>query len=280
MRGVELAPVGLRAVIGHRRPAEVQFVAAPVDGNTGIAPLGVRSARYRARPIGRRHAWRGGREVSFLPSERRRSAATFAGAPLENTDLVADESADHAVLLPRLEDFGFERVFPRVEISPQFADGPRYIGGVDRGRRQQPDGDESEEKMLHFGRVQPQPVSQFWNERTSPNGPATILRDALAREERSGSGTRTWRIREESRRIDQFKNFAVAAQPLDVTLLGTLGDFAQQFHRLRLIAGLAGIFHGHDHLDLHRDDISPLLNQALRFNRLPSIRISVHPSKK
>ena len=79
----------------------------------------------------------------------------------------------------------------------------------------------------------------------------------------------------ESRRIDQFKDPAAAAQPLDVALLGTLSDFAKQFHRLRLITWLAVVFRRNYHLDFNGNDNLPF---SMRAFMLQPLAFDLHES--
>ena len=132
MRGVELAPVGLRPVVAHLRATEVQLVAAPVERNAGIATLGVghdaveRSRLPAAVQLDERREFRSTFWKSVEGGDLRRRA-------FENADLIADEPANHAALLPLLEDFDFEGVLARLEASPKLGQRLRDIRCSGRG---------------------------------------------------------------------------------------------------------------------------------------------------
>ena len=141
MRGVEFAPVGLGAVVGSLRPTEVQFVAAPVDGDAGVAAPGVsHHAVERRRLSAAVDVEQGGEFRCALWKRVERGHARRRS--LEDANLVADQPAPHAVLLPRLEDFAVKRRGP-VEFpkpGPEFSDGLRDVGCLgkrfDKGQRE------------------------------------------------------------------------------------------------------------------------------------------------
>ena len=126
MRGVEFAPIGLRPVVAHRRAAEVQFVAAPVERNARIPALGISDhAVERSRLPATVHLEDGGQfRSSFWKSveagdSRRRS--------FENADLIANNLAPHPILLPLLEDFDFERALARIKARPELGERSRDL---------------------------------------------------------------------------------------------------------------------------------------------------------
>ena len=134
MGGVQLAPVGLRAVIGHLGVPEVQLIAAPVDGDSRIAVFGIGDhAIQTGRLAAAVHFQDGGQFGSAFGEGIERGH--FHRHPFEDTDLIAKQPTNNAVIFPILQDFNFQRFQAGVVIPPEFIQSGRSLAILQRGQR-------------------------------------------------------------------------------------------------------------------------------------------------
>src|SRR5262245_6549547 len=72
-----------------------------------------------------------------------------------------------------------------------------------------------------------------------------------------------------SRSFNRGVDFSLLSQPSEITTVGPFLDLLQVSNCLGFVARLAGIIHGHDHLDLDGDDVFVALDQARPLRALP-----------
>jgi len=132
MRGVEFPPIGLRPA--PRLLAEAHLVAAPIDRKAGITAPGVgHDAIERSRlpaPVQLDERWefRSTRRIGIKRRDPRRCS-------FKNADLIADNPADDAVLLPFLEHFDLQRrsLVEGRKVRPKLVERPRDVGRLPEG---------------------------------------------------------------------------------------------------------------------------------------------------
>ena len=119
MRGVEFAPVGLGP--GPSLLSNLHWVAAPIDGQSGVAALCVGDYGIQRGGLAAAVDVEDGGEVC-LPLGEGVEGGDFGGSAFKRADFVCNDSADEIVLFPMIENFRLKRIAAGIEIGPQLGE--------------------------------------------------------------------------------------------------------------------------------------------------------------